>query len=58
MTMEPVKECYYPQLSEMISGIESWLKANDYNYIECNHVPERLFGNILNSFKNTHLNIL
>ncbi len=44
MTMEPVKECYYPQLSEMISGIESWLKANDYNYIECNHVPERLFG--------------
>ena len=50
--MEPVKECYYPQLSEMISGIESWLKANDYNYIECNHVPERLFG------KNRKINTL
>lgn len=41
-----------PQLSEMISGIESWLKANDYNYIECNHVPERLFG------KNRKINTL
>lgn len=32
-------------IDEMISGIEKWLESQNYNYIECNHVPEGLFGN-------------
>lgn len=28
----------------MLSRVETWLKLQDYNYIECNHVPEYLFG--------------
>ena len=32
-------------LNEMITGIDSWLQSVDYNYIECNHVPESLLGN-------------
>ncbi len=27
----------------MISGLQNWLKTNDYNYIECNYVPPHLF---------------
>ena len=27
----------------MIGGIGRWLESQDYNYIECNHVPEHLF---------------
>lgn len=30
-------------IDEIISGIENWLKLQDYNYIECNDVPECLF---------------
>lgn len=32
------------QIDQMISGIQHWLKSQDYNYIECNHVPEHLFS--------------
>lgn len=28
----------------MISSLEAWLKSLDYNYIECNHVPEHFLG--------------
>lgn len=28
---------------EMIAALQKWLQSQDYNYIECNHVPERLF---------------
>lgn len=40
------------QINEMISSLEKWLKLQDYNYIECNHVPDILLG------KNRKLNIL
>lgn len=30
---------------KMIEALQNWLQAHDYNYIECNHVPERLLGN-------------
>ena len=35
----------FPQVNEMLYGLETWLKSQDYNYIECNHVPEHLLGN-------------
>ncbi len=53
MLMESNKRCSdFSQLSEMISGIELWLRIHDYNFIECNHVPEFLFG------RNRKINVL
>ena len=40
------------QNNEMIAAIENWLQSQDYNYIECNQVPEHLFG------KNPKMNVL
>lgn len=40
------------QNNEMIIALEKWLQSQDYNYIECNHVPEHLFG------KNFKVNVL
>lgn len=33
------------KIEEMIHAIEKWLLLHDYNYIECNHVPNQLFVN-------------
>lgn len=35
------------QNNEMIAAIENWLQSQDYNYIECNQVPEHLLGKTL-----------
>lgn len=37
---------------EMIIALEKWLQSQDYNYIECNYVPECLFR------KNSKINVL
>ena len=29
---------------EMIAAVENWLQSQNYSFIECNHVPDRLFG--------------
>lgn len=44
---------YY--VGEMIAGLNTWLKSENYNYIECNHVPEVLFvkNHLVNVFWRT-----
>lgn len=32
------------ETDEMITAVENWLQSKDYSFIECNHVPSRLFG--------------
>lgn len=32
------------RIDEMIDSLGAWLRSQDYNYIECNHVPEHLLG--------------
>lgn len=43
----------FEMIDEMIDTIQNWLRSNNYNYIECNHVPEHLFSQ--NSKKNVLL---
>lgn len=33
------------KIDKMIEGVEAWLQSQNYNYIECNHVPVHLFKN-------------
>lgn len=40
------------RVEEMICSLEHWFSQRDYRYIECNHVPESLFG------KNPKVNML
>lgn len=38
--------------NEMIETLQNWLQSQDYNFIECNHVPEHLF------VRNSKINVL
>lgn len=31
------------KINEMITAADAWLRDHDFNYIECNYVPERMF---------------
>ena len=43
--MKVISNIMIRKVDEMISSLESWLQSNDYNYIECNYVPDKFWLN-------------